>query len=66
MIESIVITLLFVLALAYLGNLVRKQFSTKNTAGCAKGCGACGNIDFKKIDQQIAVKEKKQLEEVQL
>lgn len=66
MIESIVITLLFVLALAYLGNLVRKQFSTKNTGGCAKGCGACGNLDFQKIEQQIAAKEKKQLEEVPL
>jgi hypothetical protein len=66
MIESIVIALLFSLALAYLGNLVRKQFSARNTAGCAKGCGACGTIDFKKIEQQMAAKEKKQLEEVQL
>jgi hypothetical protein len=64
MIESIVITLLFVLALAYLGNLVWKQFSTKNKAGCAKGCGACGNIDFEKIEQQIASKKKKELEQV--
>ncbi|MES2730833.1 MAG: FeoB-associated Cys-rich membrane protein [Bacteroidota bacterium] len=64
MIENLVIFIVFALALAYLGNMVWKQFSAKNTAGCAKGCGACGNIDFNKIEQQIAAKEKQPLEKI--
>jgi|GEM_PF-3165071 len=38
--ETLLIALLFVGALAYLGNGVRKAFSRKQ-AGCAKGCGSC-------------------------
>ena len=58
MVEHLIIFLLFTLALVYLGNLVRKQFSVRNAGGCAKGCGACGNLDFKKIEEQIAAREK--------
>ena len=51
-VETIIITMLFVAAVGYLLNVVRKSFSTKS-GGCAKGCGsACGSIDFKKIEAQ--------------
>lgn len=53
MIENIVIGVVFLGALAYLGNMVRKQFTAKNNAGCAKGCGSC-QIDMSKFP---AVKE---------
>ena len=65
MVENLVIFLLFALALVYLGNMVRKQFQTKNSAGCAKGCGSCGAVDFTKIEAQIAAKEKGQPHHVQ-
>ena len=60
--ENLLIFTLFALALVYLGNMVRKQFQSKNTAGCAKGCGGCGAIDFTKIEAQITAKEKEQRE----
>ncbi|OZI09512.1 FeoB-associated Cys-rich membrane protein [Siphonobacter sp. BAB-5385] len=44
--ETLVIGMLFVGALAYLGNQFRKQFSLRKTGGCAKGCGSCGAIKF--------------------
>ncbi len=49
MIENIIIGAIFLSALAYLGNMVRKQFTAKN-AGCAKGCGTC-NVDFSKLPE---------------
>jgi len=52
MVETIIITMLFVAAVGYLLNGVRKSFSNKSS-GCAKGCGACGSIDFKKIEAEI-------------
>lgn len=60
MVENLILFTLFALALIYLGNRVRKQFQSKNTAGCAKGCGSCGAIDFAKIEAQMAAKEKQQ------
>jgi hypothetical protein len=65
MVENLIIFILFASAIVYLGNMVRKQFQTKNSAGCAKGCGGCGAIDFTKIEAQIAAKEKQQPENVQ-
>ena len=47
--ENIIIALIFLSAIFYLGNLVRKNFSLKNKAGCSKGCGSCGAIDFDSI-----------------
>ena len=53
MVETIIIALLFLAAVGYLLNVVRKSFSTKS-GGCAKGCGsACGSIDFKKIEAEM-------------
>jgi FeoB-associated Cys-rich membrane protein len=51
--ENFIIILIFVLAVIYLGNLVYKNFNPKNKAGCAKGCGSCGAIDFDKISAQM-------------
>ena len=51
--ENIVIVLIFISAIVYLGNLVYKNFNPKNKAGCAKGCGSCGAVDFDKIALQI-------------
>jgi FeoB-associated Cys-rich membrane protein len=47
--ENIIIGLIFLSAIAYLGNIVYQNFKPKNNAGCAKGCGSCGAIDFDKI-----------------
>lgn len=41
MLENLIIGGIFLLAIGYLLNIVRKNFSTKNDAGCAKGCGSC-------------------------
>ena len=38
MIENLIIGILFLAALGFLGNKLRKEFSAKNS-GCAKGCG---------------------------
>ena len=54
--ENIIIALIFLAAIFYLGNLVKTNFSLKNKAGCSKGCGSCGAIDFNKIEAAMAVK----------
>jgi FeoB-associated Cys-rich membrane protein len=51
--ENIIIGLIFLSAIAYLGNIVYQNFNPKNKAGCAKGCGSCGAIDFDKIASQM-------------
>lgn len=43
--ENIVIGIVFILAAAFLGRLVYKQFWGKQE-GCAKGCGSCSNIEL--------------------
>ena len=54
--ENIIIALIFLSAIFYLGNIVRMNFSLKNKAGCSKGCGSCGAIDFDKIEAAMLVK----------
>ena len=54
--ENIIIALIFLSAIFYLGNIVRKNFSLKNKAGCSKGCGSCGAIDFDKIEAAMSAK----------
>ena len=51
--ENSIIGLMFLSALIYLGNIVYKNFNPKNKAGCAKGCGSCGAIDFDTIATQM-------------
>lgn len=55
--ENLIIVLIFVLAIIYLGNLVYQNFNPKNKAGCAKGCGSCGTIDFDKIALELEHKK---------
>jgi hypothetical protein len=51
MVENLLILLIFLGALAYLGNLARKAFSPKTAAGCPKGCGTCAAAEAaKKLD----------------
>ncbi len=57
MIESIIILLIFSLAVFYIGKTFIMPFISKSNAGCAKGCGSCGAVDFDKIvSNQIAKK----------
>jgi hypothetical protein len=57
MFEQIFIFLIFFVAVAYLGNTVRKSFSAKS-GSCAKGCGGgCSTIDFGKIEAEMKKKE---------
>ena len=56
MIQEINVILIFVMALAYLGRLVYRNFTAKS--GCPKGCGSCSTIDFKKIEQEMQKREK--------
>jgi hypothetical protein len=51
--ENIIIGLIFLSAIAYLGNIVYQNFNPKNKAGCSKGCGSCGAIDFDKISSAM-------------
>ena len=55
--ENIIIILTFLSALIYLGNLVYQNFNPKNKAGCSKGCGSCGTIDFDKIALEMESKK---------
>jgi len=51
MLENLIILLLFLGAVAYLGNLARRAFSRKSAAGCPKGCGTCAAAEAtKKLD----------------
>jgi hypothetical protein len=51
MIENIIIGIVFLGALAYLVNVIRKQFSAKSS-GCASCAGNCkATIDFDSVKQ---------------
>lgn len=51
MIQSILVALIFIAAVTYVGRLLYRSFQSKNA--CATGCGKCGAIDFKKIEEQL-------------
>ena len=55
MIQQIIVLILVVAAAAYLFNLFRKTFNSKDGA-CPKGCG-CSNIDIKKIEKELKAVE---------
>jgi hypothetical protein len=55
LLQEILLVVVFVAALAYLGQMVYRSFRAKT--GCASGCGKCGVVDFAKIEKQL--KEKK-------
>jgi hypothetical protein len=50
MTQDIIVIVLFVVALAYVGRLIWRQFSAKDATGCAKGCSGCNVIDVDKIE----------------
>ncbi|NOT75654.1 MAG: FeoB-associated Cys-rich membrane protein [Cyclobacteriaceae bacterium] len=52
MIQLILIGLIFLGALAYVGNLIYKSFQAKNA--CSTGCSKCGAVDLAKIEKQMA------------
>jgi hypothetical protein len=54
MIQSLVVGLIFLLALLYVGRLVYKSFQAKSS--CDSGCGKCGAVDFNKIEKQLREK----------
>lgn len=51
MVQHIIILLVFLVAVGYMARMVYRSFAAKS--GCAKGCGACSTIDFKKIQQDL-------------
>ncbi|MDQ1088466.1 hypothetical protein BWI96_05310 [Siphonobacter sp. SORGH_AS_0500] len=55
--ETAIIILLFLGALAYMGNQFRKQFSLRKSGGCAKGCGSCGVTKFEDIHVEALPKK---------
>ncbi len=54
--QEIIVILIFAAAVAYLGRLLYRNFTSD--AGCPSGCGSCSTVDFKKIEQQIKGREK--------
>jgi hypothetical protein len=54
MIQQLVVTIIFIAAVAYLARLVYRSFQAKTA--CATGCGKCG-VDFKKLENELRQKE---------
>ena len=54
MIQELIILVIFLAAAFYMGRMLYRSFAAKS--GCAKGCGSCGAIDFKKIQQELEKK----------
>ena len=54
MIQQIIIIGLFVAAAIYIGRLIYRSFQAKNA--CESGCGKCGAIDLKKIENELKAK----------
>ena len=51
MVQELIILLVFLAAAFYMARMVYRSFAAKS--GCAKSCGACSTIDFKKIQQEL-------------
>lgn len=51
--QEIIVWIVFILALAYLANMLYQHFSPKSNSGCAKGCGSCSSSDIRKIEEQL-------------
>lgn len=54
--QEIIIFIVFALSAAYVIRLLVLSFRPKAGGGCAKGCGACSTIDFKKIKKDLDTK----------
>ncbi|GAB3542039.1 hypothetical protein GCM10027443_42220 [Pontibacter brevis] len=57
MVQELIILVVFIAAAFYMGRLVYRSFAAKS--GCAKGCGSCSTIDFKKIQQDLEKRQAK-------
>jgi len=55
MLQELIIFVIFLAAAFYMGRMVYRSFAAKS--GCAKGCGSCGAIDFKKIQRELEKKK---------
>lgn len=53
--QEVLVWLIFSGALLYIGKLLYRSFKP-GTSGCAKGCGSCGAIDFKKLEKELEKK----------
>jgi hypothetical protein len=51
MVQQFLVALAFAAALFYVGRLLYKSFQAKSA--CSTGCGKCGAVDFKKIEEQL-------------
>ena len=63
MVQQIIVFLIFIVAVAYMARLLYRTFFSK-AEGCAKGCGSCGGLDFKKIEQEMAKRKEATLPKV--
>ncbi|RAU84284.1 FeoB-associated Cys-rich membrane protein [Pontibacter arcticus] len=55
MIQELLILVVFLVAAFYVGRVIYRAFNVKD--GCAKGCGSCSTIDFKKIQKELDQKK---------
>jgi hypothetical protein len=54
MFQSILVGLIFLVAVLYVGRLIFRSFRADSS--CASGCGKCGAVDFKKLEAQLKEK----------
>lgn len=53
LIQAILTAVLLLGAVFFLGRRAWRAFFSKEAAGCAKGCGACGGIDVDRLQRTI-------------
>lgn len=59
LLQYILIALLFLAATFYVGRIFWRAFFTKQSAGCAKGCGACSTLNVEQLQRTIEVRTAK-------
>ncbi|MBK5279342.1 MAG: FeoB-associated Cys-rich membrane protein [Bacteroidia bacterium] len=59
-IQQIIVGTIFLAAVAFISRLLYNSFQAKNA--CSSGCGKCGAIDFKKIEEKMRQKSMSMLE----
>lgn len=55
MIQTIILIILFLGAIAYLARLIYQHFS--NDTSCPKGCGSCSAVDVEKIKKDLLARQ---------
>jgi hypothetical protein len=56
MIQSVIVLIIFALAVFYVGRLAYRSFFQTKAGECASGCGKCGAVDFSKLEQELKQK----------